>query len=134
MLCAGSLFLLPLSGCGSYVEKSQYDESQRQLQEAQTQLAEAKRQLQQAREQVKEASNPKFSTYKSSFRTWRFNAVTGETCILLTTDDDWKRKKTKAASCECEDATKTLLDSYRKAEPKELTDIWARMKRESCGE
>jgi hypothetical protein len=37
------------------------------------------------------------------FRTFRFDPTTGETCIQLTTPADWKRKGTKAQSCDCTD-------------------------------
>ena len=38
-------------------------------------------------------------------RTWRFDSATGDTCIQLTSDADWKRKETKAQSCGCSDLT-----------------------------
>ncbi len=36
-------------------------------------------------------------------RTWRFDGATGETCIQLTSEADWKRKETKEQSCACSD-------------------------------
>lgn len=39
------------------------------------------------------------------FRTFRFDPATGDTCIKLTTPDDWKRKATKTQSCDCVDDT-----------------------------
>jgi len=39
------------------------------------------------------------------FRTFRFDPATGETCIQLTSTDDWKRKETKSQSCACSDNT-----------------------------
>jgi hypothetical protein len=36
-------------------------------------------------------------------RTWRFDSSTGETCVQLTSDADWKRKETKGQSCACSD-------------------------------
>jgi hypothetical protein len=38
-------------------------------------------------------------------RTWRFDSATGETCIQLTSEADWKRKETKSQSCTCEDSS-----------------------------
>ena len=40
----------------------------------------------------------------SGGRTWRLDSVTGKTCILLTSDQDWKNPKTTASGCQCEDA------------------------------
>lgn len=37
------------------------------------------------------------------FRTFRFDPATGDTCIQLTVDSDWKRKETKSQSCGCVD-------------------------------
>jgi hypothetical protein len=36
-------------------------------------------------------------------RTWRFDSATGEVCILLTSDSDWKTKGAKSQSCSCSD-------------------------------
>ena len=43
------------------------------------------------------------------FRTFRFDPATGDTCIQLTSDADWKRKETKAQSCACTDASEHYL-------------------------
>lgn len=40
------------------------------------------------------------------FRTFRFDPATGETCIQLTTPEDWKRKDTKVQSCDCVDESR----------------------------
>jgi len=37
------------------------------------------------------------------FRTFRFDPATGDTCIQLTTPEDWKRKESKQNSCDCLD-------------------------------
>jgi hypothetical protein len=37
-------------------------------------------------------------------RTFRFDPATGDTCIQLASDADWKRKETKEHSCDCTDA------------------------------
>src|SRR6266705_5519712 len=60
--------------------------------------AELRKQLEQAQEQIKELSAHKYSTLESGSRTWRFDAVTGETCILLAPEWDWKRKETRRQS------------------------------------
>lgn len=38
------------------------------------------------------------------FRTWRFDPTTGDTCIQLTSEADWKRKQTMSESCGCADS------------------------------
>jgi hypothetical protein len=43
------------------------------------------------------------------FRTFRFDPATGDTCIQLTSDADWKRKETKSQSCACTDASEHYL-------------------------
>jgi hypothetical protein len=43
------------------------------------------------------------------FRTFRFDPATGDICIQLTSDADWKRKETKAQSCACTDASEHYL-------------------------
>jgi hypothetical protein len=41
----------------------------------------------------------------NGLRTWRFDPATGDTCIQLTSEADWKRKETKSQSCNCADTT-----------------------------
>jgi hypothetical protein len=43
------------------------------------------------------------------FRTFRFDPSTGDTCIQLTSPTDWKRKETKAQSCDCTDQSEKYL-------------------------
>jgi len=47
---------------------------------------------------------------REGFRTFRFDPATGDTCVQLTTPDDWKRKQTKAQSCSCVDLQEQLLE------------------------
>jgi hypothetical protein len=44
-----------------------------------------------------------FELRNEGLRTWRFDSATGETCIQLTSEADWKRKETKGQSCSCSD-------------------------------
>src|SRR5437870_11645227 len=88
-------------GCDQFVEKSKLDESQAKLTQVQTELEQTKKQLAEAQEKINELSAKKFSTYESGNRTWRFDSATGETCILLTSERDWKNKGTKAEGCSC---------------------------------
>lgn len=46
---------------------------------------------------------------EDGLRTWRFDPATGDTCIQLTSDADWKRKQTKSQSCACTDASQEYL-------------------------
>ena len=42
-------------------------------------------------------------------RTFRFDPSTGDTCIQLTSPSDWKRKETKAQSCDCSDESEKYV-------------------------
>lgn len=42
----------------------------------------------------------RYQIYRSGFRTWRLDSSTGMTCILLTSEDDWKKPNTAAQGCE----------------------------------
>jgi hypothetical protein len=50
------------------------------------------------------------------FRTWRFDPATGETCVQLTNPADWKRKETKAQSCDCIDVRQQFIEMPRSTE------------------
>jgi hypothetical protein len=52
------------------------------------------------------------------FRTFRFDSATGDTCIQLTSEADWKRKGTKEQSCQCSDNSTQWL-----AMPKESDQL-----------
>jgi hypothetical protein len=58
----------------------------------------------------KQASEHHYELRNEGFRTFRFDPATGDTCIKLTSDADWKRKETKAQSCECTDLTQQYLE------------------------
>lgn len=65
------------------------------------------------------------------FRTFRFDPATGDTCIKLTSTADWKRKETKAQSCECTDAS----DQYLKMQmwTDEAKNYYAYAVKPACG-
>ena len=132
----GSLILFS-TACNSYVERSKYEELQRQLEKAKAELGESKRQLEEAKKQITEVSGQKFSTYRDGSRTWRFNSATGETCILLAAEWDWKNKKTKMQSCDCQDTRasywKALQDANAGEDRKLGIDGWGPWVKESCG-
>lgn len=60
----------------------------------------------------KQAATPEhhYELRNEGFRTFRFDPATGDTCIKLTSAADWKRKETKAQSCECTDRTQQYLE------------------------
>lgn len=133
----GSLLFF-LTSCNNYIEKSKYEESQAQLQKTRTELEQTKKQLGEAQKQINELSTHKFSTYSSGFRTWRFDSVTGDTCVLLTAEWDWKKKETKSQSCNCQDARATYwkawVDAKTVEERKSVQDGWGPWIKEDCGQ
>jgi len=133
----GASFVLVslLVGC---VDKAKYDESQKQLAEAQRQLKETQKQLEETQRKLKEESTTKFTTHQAGFRTFRFNSQTGGTCILLTTEADWKNKKTKAQSCDCVDLNADYFEALQKADTPEarniVRDSWMPLIKDTCGQ
>ena len=41
----------------------------------------------------------RYTHFRVGFRTWRLDSATGESCILLTSDLDWKNDKTQLQGC-----------------------------------
>lgn len=119
------------SSCNRYVEKSKYDESQ-------AELAQTKKQLEEAQKQVNDLSAHKFSTYQGGSRTWRFDSATGDTCILLASDADWKRKETKEQSCNCADNRAEYFKELFAAQPEEdrklIRENWKPILQDACGQ
>jgi hypothetical protein len=103
VLLATCLFL---GGCEEmgYVEKSKYDVSQEQSKQAQVDLHKAQDDLKKAQQQIADYQAHKYQIYTNGGRTWRLDSVTGKTCVLLTTDEDWKNPKITESGCQCEDA------------------------------
>jgi hypothetical protein len=106
------LLLLSLGACEQtgYVEKVKYDQVAHEN-------AELKKQLANRDEEIKKTPHHHYSLHGESFRTFRFDADTGQTCIQLTTPEDWKRQDTKQQSCACEDymsGTGEANDAIRK--------------------
>src|SRR5437016_4012432 len=48
----------------------------------------------------------KYSTFQQGLTRYRFDEVSGNTCILLTTPENWKRPETKRENCVCIDYQK----------------------------
>lgn len=92
------LLLLSPRTCeqAGYVEKAKYD----QLVQENAQL---KKQLAEKEEEIKNTPHHHYLLHRDEFRTFRFDADTGQTCVQLTTPEDWKRKDIKAQGCECTD-------------------------------
>jgi hypothetical protein len=90
--------LLALCACeqAGYIEKAEYDKL---VQEN----AELKKQLADKEDEITKTPHHHYALHREGFRTFRFDADTGETCIKLTTPEDWKRKDTKQQSCDCQD-------------------------------
>ena len=95
VLCLTLLLLCACEDVG-YVEKAKYDKVAQEN-------SDLKKQLAQKEEEIKNTPHHHYSLHREGFRTFRFDADTGDTCIQLTTPDDWKRKDTKSQSCSCTD-------------------------------
>ena len=97
---------LLLAGCEEigFVEKSKYDSLQEQRKQLQDELNKAREDLKKAEQQVSDCQAHKYQIYHEGLRTWRLDSVTGKTCILLTSEQDWKSPKTTESGCNCEDA------------------------------
>ncbi len=90
---------LLLTGCDDYVEKPKYEALQKETADLKQQLSESQESLRKAQEQVAQCQAHKYEVYHEGIRTWRLDTITGTTCILLTTPEDWKKTGTKLASC-----------------------------------
>jgi hypothetical protein len=77
-----------------YVKKEKYITLQKQLEKAEAELKAAQEQVSGC--QVLH----KYRIYKEGFRTWQLDLVTGQKCILLTTEDDLKKPETKTQVCD----------------------------------
>jgi len=80
-----SFLLLPLTltaACGGY-EPIRSDD-----------LTQLRNELTQLRRQAEPGGNVgRFQLHQMGTRTWRFDTATGEICLLLTSDTEWKDKK-----------------------------------------
>jgi hypothetical protein len=87
---------LGIVGCDAgtlgYVKKAKYDTLQKQLEATQADLRAA-------RQQVSGCQGHKFEIYNEGFRTWQLDLVTGQKCILLTTEADLRKPETKMQVC-----------------------------------
>lgn len=88
--------LVGMTGCDAYVEKEKYDASQKETADLRRQLAESQDSLRKAQEQVADRQAHKYQIFHQGSRTWRLDTVAGSTCILLTTNEDWKKPETQS--------------------------------------
>jgi hypothetical protein len=89
-----------LSAC---IEKTEYDALQQKLNNATKELAEAKESSKKSQDQLTDLQAHRYQSVTNGGRTWRFDTAKGKSCILLTSDQDWKSRDTKKQSCNCED-------------------------------
>jgi hypothetical protein len=94
-LCAGLVSL----GCDEYVERSKYDDAAKEASQAKLELEQTKAAL----EACKKKPEHHYELRNEGFRTFRFDSSTGDTCIKLTSDADWKRPETIREGCQYQD-------------------------------
>lgn len=41
----------------------------------------------------------RYQIHNAGYRTWRLDTATGQTCLLLTSKEDWKRPETSEQAC-----------------------------------
>lgn len=93
------LLLCGLFGC---VEKAQYEAVQKELNDTKRNLSATQEELKKTKEQISEYQKHKYQVFHNGSRTWRFDTVTGKSCILLASKADWKKPDTSRQSCDCE--------------------------------
>ena len=99
--------MLTVSGCSSetlgYVDKSKFDNSQKEIADLKKQVTDVQDKLSASQKSAAECQSHKYQMFQSGNRTWRLDTSTGDACVALTTDADWKSNKTKGQSCSCTD-------------------------------
>ena len=94
LVCLIVAFVMNVS-CDKYVERDKYDAAMQQLAEARQQLEKTELKLTTCEQQPKHH----YELRNEGLRTWRFDSSTGETCVQLTSDADWKKPDIKRQSC-----------------------------------
>ncbi len=90
---------LVLNGFGCDSQKQ--DEKIRSLESEVKQL---KAEMVELKQKEKAVPEHHYELRSRGSRTFRFDSATGETCIQLASEVDWRRKETKSQSCDCIDA------------------------------
>ena len=98
LVCLIVLFAINV-GCDKYVERDKYDAAMEQLAEARQQLEKTESKLTTCEQQPKHH----YELRNEGLRTWRFDSATGETCVQLTSDADWKKPEIMRESCAYQD-------------------------------
>lgn len=102
-----SILSLAICACSSetlgYVDKGKFDNSQKEIADLKKELAETQDKLAASQKSVADYQAHKYQMFQSGSRTWRLDTATGDSCIALTTEADWRLKKTKEQSCSCTD-------------------------------
>lgn len=78
-----------LYGCGDYklVNSKEYEVITK------IELAQLKKEAENGR------SVGRYQTFTRGIRTWRLDTATGSSCLLLTSEEDWKKPDTAASGC-----------------------------------
>jgi hypothetical protein len=98
----GVLALLGLSSCDNYQIVDTKSEESRlvNLKSCKCEII-SKDDLSKLREQAEIGKNiGRYQMRNEGYRTWRFDSATGRTCILLSSESDWKKPDTMNQSCE----------------------------------
>ena len=76
-------------GCGDYkvVDSREYEVITK------AELAQLKKEAEIGR------SVGRYQTFTRGIRTWRLDTATGSSCLLLTSEEDWKKPDTAASAC-----------------------------------
>ncbi len=109
-----------------------------QKQDERTRLLEADvRQLKAEVAELKQkaATEHHYELRSEGLRTYRFDPATGETCIALTSKDDWKRKETQASSCRCKDALRHYKEMPKEtADERQIAEVELQWLKLDCGQ
>lgn len=90
-----------LSGCGDFdvVDKSKYD-----VVDKTKSVVLSKSEYDQLKAAAYEAKQVgRYQIHREGFRTWRLDTATGQSCLLLATEADWKGGAKNQTSCAVED-------------------------------
>jgi hypothetical protein len=70
-----------------------------------------------AKIEIEKTTQKRYQLHNFGNRVFRFDPETGDSCILMTSEADWKQSSTKSQSCSCID----LLRKYPEATEKLIT-------------
>jgi hypothetical protein len=102
LLC---LLVFAQTGC---VTQAKYLEGQKRIEGLEQKTKELTDSLNESNSKWAECRIHKYQFMNVGARTFRFDSVTGESCIKLASDADWKNKATKHQSCDCTDFIETI--------------------------